>query len=78
MDGKDEKRWFQNIMRYDKDVMGLSWDLRFMRMTKQVINVKITDDELGKTLSLSDGETLISIPLETIDILKLQRGNSNG
>ena len=59
-------------MKYTKKVDGLSWDMRFMRMTRQKLNVQITSDKLGKTLSIDDGKTLLSIPLEQIDVLKME------
>lgn len=60
-------------MRYNKKVKGVSADIRFMRFKVSNIDVYITSDKLGATLSLTDGEKMLQIPLEAVkDVIRLR------
>lgn len=62
-------------MKYQKDLQGLSCNMRTMMMHKGNVTVMITSDELGKTMSVSDGNTMITIPLEKIsDVVRIKEG----
>ena len=62
-------------MKYRKQVEGLSTKMHVMKMRKQPIDVYITTDKLGKTLSLCDGDTMLSVPLEKLsNVLKVKDG----
>ena len=60
-------------MRYYEEVDGVSCDLRFMRFEKRKIVIQISKDKLGATLSLNDGEQMLTIPLDKIDFLEEKR-----
>lgn len=59
-------------MRYCDEIDGVSCDLRFMRFEKRKIGIRITADKLGATLSLSDGEQMLTIPLEKVEALEIK------
>lgn len=59
-------------MRYYEEVDGVSCDLRFMRFEKRKIVIQISKDKLGATLSLNDGEQMLTIPLEKVDVLEIK------
>lgn len=62
-------------MKYRKQVEGVSIKMHVMKMRKQPIDVYITSDKLGKTLSLCDGDTMLSVPLEKLsNVLKVKEG----
>ncbi len=60
-------------MRYNKTIKGVSADIRFMRFKASNIDVYITSDKLGATLSLTDGEKMLQIPLKAVnDVIRLK------
>lgn len=60
-------------MKIARTVKGLSTDIRFMRFKKRNIDVYITSDKIGATLSLTDGEKMLAIPLEAVkDVIALK------
>lgn len=62
-------------MKYIKDVQGLSCNMHNMMMHRSNVTVMITSDKLGETMSISDSDKMITIPLESVkDILRLRNG----
>lgn len=60
----------------ERDVIGLSINGRTLVGKRVPVTVRITADGVGKTLSLSTGENMILIPLESVsDLIKVQEEN---
>ena len=64
-------------MRITRQVEGLTMKMPILSMRKSKIDVKLTADKLGKTLSLCDGETMLTIPLEALkDVIEVKEVNN--
>ena len=60
-------------IRYKKQIKGITYDSATNRMERNAdINVFLTKDKLGTTLSLSNDRIMITIPLEKVEILKVK------
>ena len=63
----------------EKTVEGMFTDIRhplsLMNPCKAKVTVRMTSDKIGKSLSLSCGSIMISIPLESVEnIIKVAEG----
>lgn len=48
-------------------IYGMNWNLDLMKVRPTLLSCVISNDERGKTLSISDGSKMFTIPFEPLE-----------
>ncbi|MCU7380491.1 hypothetical protein OBO34_19450 [Clostridiales Family XIII bacterium ASD5510] len=50
-----------------RQVTGMAYDDKTKKMQIKKLTVRVTHDKAGSTISIEDGKTMLSVPLEPIE-----------